>query len=681
MPNSFMKSLCFLFSPNWSVRPLIPLVFLIATTICPAQPLLNSFASPANDVLTEGCLVPGLDDHCERWVSVYDNPNGHSKRFFDPFTGLEEARAEAISPQGDVVYVTGYSWDNTTQAQQFATLALDVNTGARRWVARFGGLNITSYAYDVAVSPDGKRLFVVGQQYRFQQGQYFSEGTIIAYEASTGKELWVARTKEPFTGTALEHVAVSPDGTRVYASGLDEAGGDFGRDEGRYGLHAYSASNGKEEWVAFHDNPQVHDSLFAMALDPKGERIFLTGYGGVVAYEAATGAELWANADYTRFSTVAADGSRFFATSQNADFTSNLVAYGAATGKVFWSMPLPQDFSGFTPVVADPRGERVYVAITPDVTGPNDLFQNIDAVTMAFDASSGRLAWTTNYDDPRFIPSEQDAFGLAISPDGRRLYLAAQAIRKGANERGVSDISTIAYDAANGSQKWVGRYSASPGDFDVPFGDIEVTPDGSKVIVAGILNHHPFGAPNDLYPRNAEDYVVLAYDTAIDPGVHALRAVSRKVHGAAGTFDLAGIECRRGGPNNRYQMVVTFPRAVTFRRAALSSGTGNVTSARTSGREVTVNLTGVANAQTITLTLFGVSDGVHTNDVSVALSVLVGDVSASGSVTDTGDLPQVQGQSGQAVTKANFREDVTANGFIGTADISLVESKLGTVLP
>lgn len=685
-----MKLTYFLPPPNLRIGFFTVIGALIAISLCGAEFGSAPSITPQTAAPDRDCLVPGYDDHCERWVSVYDNPDGHSTSFRDPFIGLEEARAQAIGPYGKRVYVTGYSWDNATQSSQWATVAFDSSTGARQWVARHGGPGITSYAYDIAVSPDGRRVYVAGQQYRQQQGTFFSGGTTIAYDAATGRQLWVARHQEPFADASVEHLAISPDGSRVYVSGLDTAGGDFGRGDSRYVTLAYSASTGSQEWVAFHDNPQLDDTVYSMALDPSGVRVYVGGTGGIVAYDAATGGKLWGTTDQAHSLTVAPDGSRVFATrprgSIDGDF--DLVAYAPATGRVSWSVPLPHTLDSVLPLVADPAGARVYVATTQDVTRPNDPSQILDVVTRAFEARSGSLAWTTHYHDPRFSQSVQSPFGLTVSPNGKRLYLAASPFRDTPSERGAFDLSTVAYDAADGSQKWVGRYSASPEDFDVPTAGpfpapraIEVTPDGSKVIVAGSFNHHPFGRPNDLYPGNRGDYGILAYDTDVAPGVRALKAVSRKIHGAAGAFDIAGIECRSGGPNKRYQMVITFPSAVRFRSAAITAGTGSVASTSTNGAKATINLTGVANAQTITLTLFGVSDGVHTNDVSVALSVLVGDVSASSSVSSTRDLPLVQGQSGRAVTKANFREDVTANGFIGTADVSLVESKLGTVLP
>jgi hypothetical protein len=98
--------------------------------------------------------------------------------------------------------------------------------------------------------------------------------------------------------------------------------------------------------------------------------------------------------------------------------------------------------------------------------------------------------------------------------------------------------------------------------------------------------------------------------------------------------------------------------------------------------EYIVSLTGVANAQTITVTLAGVTDtaGGFTSSLPVTMGVLLGDTTGNGSVNSS-DISQTQSQSGQPVTAGNFREDVTVNGLINSSDISLVQSKSGTALP
>ena len=167
---------------------------------------------------------------------------------------------------------------------------------------------------------------------------------------------------------------------------------------------------------------------------------------------------------------------------------------------------------------------------------------------------------------------------------------------------------------------------------------------------------------------------------------NAINAVSRKIHGSAGTFDIGlplvgapGIECRTGGATNDYQMVITFGTPVTFAGAQVTQGTGTAASTSTSSNQVFVNLTGVTNAQTIQVTLFAVSDGTATNDVSIPMSVLIGDTTANGAVNSS-DIAQTQSQSGQPVTSSNFREDVTVNGLINSSDIALVQSKSGSAL-
>jgi len=162
------------------------------------------------------------------------------------------------------------------------------------------------------------------------------------------------------------------------------------------------------------------------------------------------------------------------------------------------------------------------------------------------------------------------------------------------------------------------------------------------------------------------------------------KAVSRKTHGAAGNFDIdlltgtPAIECRTGGTNKDYQIVLTFPVAVTFGGASVTPGSGGTASlagpAITSpdGKEITVNLTNVSNVQTITVTLTGLNDGTNTYDVSVQMGVLIGDVNASGVVT-SGDANLCKAQALQPVTSTNFRNDINASGSITTGDVNIIK--------
>jgi hypothetical protein len=164
--------------------------------------------------------------------------------------------------------------------------------------------------------------------------------------------------------------------------------------------------------------------------------------------------------------------------------------------------------------------------------------------------------------------------------------------------------------------------------------------------------------------------------------------VSRKTHGTGGAFDIdlplvgtPGIECRTGGSTNDYQVVLTFASAVTFDNATVTSGTGTVSNSSGSGTtEVALNLTGIANAQTITLTLFGVNDSTNSGDVSVPMSVLVGDSTANGNVSNT-DVAAVKAEVAAPVTASNFRNDVNANGIISNTDVSNTKAQVGTSLP
>jgi hypothetical protein len=194
--------------------------------------------------------------------------------------------------------------------------------------------------------------------------------------------------------------------------------------------------------------------------------------------------------------------------------------------------------------------------------------------------------------------------------------------------------------------------------------------------VPGLYGSVASGAPNQLSQFAGPGKVlVFAF------------AVSRKTQGAE-TFDInlpfagpPGIECRTGGVNNDYQVVVSFANAVTFTSADVTSGSGMVVS--TTGNNtavVTVNLTGVTTAQRITVTLFDVDNGTSVGNLEIPMGILVGDTSGNGLVNGT-DVSQTKAQSGHPVTGSNFREDITGNGTINGSDVSSVKLQSGGGLP
>jgi hypothetical protein len=164
-------------------------------------------------------------------------------------------------------------------------------------------------------------------------------------------------------------------------------------------------------------------------------------------------------------------------------------------------------------------------------------------------------------------------------------------------------------------------------------------------------------------------------------------ALSRKVHGGAGTFDVdltplstAGVECRSGGASGIYQMIVQFANPVSVTSASLIGGSGSVSGFSVTGSTVTVDLMNITNVQRIFMKLTGVNDGVLSGDVPVAMSMLIGDTNGSGAINAT-DVTQAKLQSGQPVSGTNFRNDVLANGSINATDIATVKLSSGTALP
>ena len=126
----------------------------------------------------------------------------------------------------------------------------------------------------MAVSPDGATVFVTG-------GSHGSDGSLdyatVAYDAGTGARRWVSRYTGPVYGDDIAHsLAVSPDGATVYATGET---GDLRGTTTDYFTVAYDAATGAKRWGRRYDGPgKLDDLAFSLAVSPDGASVFVTGH-------------------------------------------------------------------------------------------------------------------------------------------------------------------------------------------------------------------------------------------------------------------------------------------------------------------------------------------------------------------------------------------------------------------
>ena len=167
-------------------------------------------------------------------------------------------------------------------------------------------------------------------------------------------------------------------------------------------------------------------------------------------------------------------------------------------------------------------------------------------------------------------------------------------------------------------------------------------------------------------------------------------AASRKVHGPAGTFDLPlslvttnpSTEPRRAGAGSSHTIVITFNHPPVSGSAAITEGAAVAGGPTFSGNDMVVPLTGVANAQYVTVTVSNVSssDGFSGGAGAVRLGVLRGDVNGTRTVT-IADLGVVNAQLTRTVTAANYLSDVSVSGTLTLADKGMANAALTTSLP
>jgi outer membrane protein assembly factor BamB len=387
--------------------------------------------------------------------------------------------------------------------------------GAQLWVKRFNGVgNADDNPSLLAVSPDGTKVFVTGYGY----GLDFDYETV-AYDAASGTELWRRNYNGPVNSKDVAYaLVVSPDSTKVFVGGESN-----GFTESDYATVAYDAATGAELWVSRHDGTgHLEDGIRSAGVSSDGSKVFVTGYSKnedsgegmeTIAYDATTGAELWLSryqggAVGTSIG-VSGDGTTVFVTGAPNYAT---VAYEATTGTELWASFYngPGGGSAYS-LGLSPDGARVFV------TGQSQGIPNYEYATVAFDASTGAQLWAQRYQGPDV--GEDIAYSLEVAPDGARVFVTGKSY--GGPETDL-DYATIAYDATTGTELWVRRYDGATAVTTDPSVDaaaeVGVSPEGTEVYVTGV----------------SRGMDTIAYDSATGATLWGRRYPSGAVIGAAG---------------------------------------------------------------------------------------------------------------------------------------------------
>lgn len=259
-------------------------------------------------------------------------------------------------------------------------------------------------------------------------------------------------------------------------------------------------------------------------------------------------------------------------------------------------------------------------------------------------------------------------YSVALSADGNIAVVGAPSDN---NEVGA----TWVYKRSGGAWSQQGKKVIGVGGVGPAYqgSSTAISGDGSTFIVGGYKDNSQAGAA----------WVFASCD--LMPCIQA--AVSRRVHGAAGTFDLP-LSLDSTGPTTEprqgptQSVVMTFGKPITSATVTIDEGSAYAGVPTFSGSDVVVPLTGVTDQQYVTVSLKNVasSDGGSGGSAAVRVGFLVGDVNQSHVVAVT-DLVVANNQLGRTLSASNFLADVNTSGVITVLDKVIVNNALGHFLP
>jgi WD40 repeat protein len=403
-------------------------------------------------------------------------------RYDGPEHTYDSASAIVASPDGTKVFLTGESGGGSAD---YATIALDASTGARLWARTYDGpVDGLDQASDIAVGPGGSRVFVTG----YSDARHGLGSATIAYDASTGSTLWSRRHRG-----GSRALTVSPDGSEVFVVGFAPDATGSADD---YATFAYDAGTGATLWARRYNGAALDG--FATAVMATSETVFVTGSSTAsgasdfttVSYDATSGSRLWVRRydgpahgnDLAQAVVGSADGSRVFVTGGSDDGTGTADFATVAYRGTTGARLWSARYGTRDSELASAAAAATdgsAVFITGAVT---TAASGQDFTTIAYDGATGSRRWVRRYAGPGL--SFDTGESIAVNAASTTVYVTGRAVPDPAMDVSVA---TFAYDASTGSTVWSRFFTRVSG-----WGwSIDLSPDGSKVFVCGFVTEPP----------------------------------------------------------------------------------------------------------------------------------------------------------------------------------------------
>lgn len=372
-----------------------------------------------------------------------------------------------LSPNGARVYVASAARVGDDLVPSVAAYA--TATGQRIWRFRSTRTANSSFGPQVALSPDGSRVYLHDEIDVGSSGNNTDIATW-ALRARDGASVWSMRYAGP-AGRWDDATAVLAGPGRVYVTGQTWRTG--GRQHDLW-VRAYRATDGRPLWTRVIDGggrAEIQDQLrasdggLALALAPNGATLVVTGYRELpvaeiftLAFQAGDGSLRWKSFDshpehyfdgrQYGFTVTVDDGVVFVGggseSSEGAEWRPITLARELSSGQRLWlrvDEPVADSYGAVTGLAIDPASRAPIVAA--DVRQVNDtLFR-----AWSQEAATGATRWVAT-PSPDLPGKARD---LALDPTLPRVYVGGTM--------GIDDsqLTVVAFSTADGSELWRGR--------------------------------------------------------------------------------------------------------------------------------------------------------------------------------------------------------------------------------